>query len=178
MNYDNAGLYASAKNGNPPLCATCHASNALPGTGIAGIKPLTESLHALHANVTDPTNGQTLASSTNRSSCYRCHPGATTKCLRGAMGKISSIQCQNCHGNMNAVGTHGRNGWLEEPNCQSCHQEGVRHSEAVTNQNTGTLRAALDTRFATNANTPASGIRITSYNVCYTKLLRCDAGAS
>ncbi len=156
--YNNAGLYASAKNGNPVLCATCHASNALPGTGIAGIKPLTESLHGLHTNVIDPTNGQTLGSSTNRSACYRCHPGATTKCLRGAMGKQSNIQCQSCHGSMKAVGTHGRKGWLEEPNCQSCHQDSNRYSEAVTNQATGTLRAAIDRRFATNTNTPQAGV--------------------
>ncbi len=157
-NYDSAGLYVSAKNGNPTLCATCHASNALPGTGFAGIKPLTESLHSLHSNVKDPTNGQTLGSSTNRSACYRCHPGATTKCLRGAMGKQSNIQCQSCHGSMKAVGQHGRNGWLDEPNCQSCHQEGKRHTEAVTNQATGTLRSAIDNRFATNANTPQAGV--------------------
>jgi len=155
--YDNAGLYTSAKNGNPVLCATCHKSNALPGTGIAGIKPLTESIHSLHANVIDPTTQQKMSASTNRSACYRCHPGATTKCLRGAMGKQSNIQCQSCHGNMNAVGKHGRVGWLDEPNCQACHQNGQRYTTAVTNATTGTLRAAIDTRFATKANTPSAG---------------------
>ena len=55
----------------------------------------------LHANVTDPTNGKILASSTNRSACYRCHPSATTQCLRGAMSKQSNIQCQSCHEDMN-----------------------------------------------------------------------------
>ena len=98
----------------------------------------------------------TLNSSTNRDACYRCHPGAATKCLRGAMGKVDTIQCQSCHGSMSAVGQHGRVGWLEEPNCQACHQDGKRYETAVTDMQTGTLRAALDTRFATNPNTPAS----------------------
>jgi len=163
-NYNGAGLYTTAKNGNPILCATCHASNALPGTGITGIKPLTEALHSLHASVKDPTNGAILGSSTNRSACYRCHPGATTKCLRGAMGKQSNIQCQSCHGNMSAVGTHARNGWLEEPNCQSCHQAGQRYTKAVTDAATGTLRSALDTRFATNPNTPQTGVSLYRYS--------------
>ena len=172
--YDSAGLYASAKAGNPVLCATCHASNALPGTGIAGIKPLTESLHSLHANVTDPTNGKTLASSANRSACYRCHPGATTKCLRGAMGKQSNIQCQSCHGSMKAVGAHGRKGWLDEPNCQACHQNGKRYTTAVTNSATGTLRSALDTRFATKANTPMAGVSLYRFSTGHGKM-QCSA---
>ena len=163
-NYNSAGLYATAKAGNPVLCATCHSSNALPGTGVSGVKPLTEALHTLHADVTDPQNGMRLGSSTNRSACYSCHPGATTKCLRGAMGKQSNIQCQSCHGSMSAVGQHARNGWLQEPNCQSCHQDGKRYSEAVTDQMTGTLRAALDNRFATNPDTPITGVSLYRYS--------------
>ena len=169
-NYDNAGLYTSAKNGNPILCATCHASNALPGTGITGIKPLTEAMHSLHANAIDPTNGKTLASSTNRSACYRCHPGATTQCLRGAMGKQSNIQCQNCHGNMHAVGASGRKGWMDEPNCQACHQAGQRYTTAVTNSTTGTLRAAVDTRFATTPNSPTSGVSLYRFSTGHGKM--------
>ncbi|MDB2562413.1 cytochrome c3 family protein [Sulfurimonas sp.] len=152
--YDTAGLYETTQKGNPILCATCHASNALPGMGIEGIKPLTQSLHALHFDVDDPRNGEMLGSSTNRTSCYLCHPGEETACLRGAMGKQDNIQCQSCHGGMEAVGSHKRDGWLNEPDCQSCHQEGKRHTKAVTDETTGTLRAALDKRFATNANTP------------------------
>jgi|GEM_PF-505858 len=172
--YNDAGLYATAKAGNPVLCATCHASNALPGTGIAGIKPLTEALHGKHAEVKDPTNGQTLASLANRGACYRCHPGATTKCLRGAMGKQSDIQCQSCHGNMHAVGTAGRKGWLDMPNCQSCHQNGRRYATAVTDMNRGTLRAALDNRFATNTNTPMNGVSLYRYSKGHGKM-QCSA---
>jgi hypothetical protein len=158
--YDSAGLYATAKNANPVLCATCHSSNALGTAGVSGTKPLTEALHALHAEVKDPVSGLVLNDSTNRDSCYRCHPGATTQCLRGAMGKQSNIQCQSCHGTMSAVGAHGRAGWLAEPNCQACHQDGKRYDTAVTDMQTGTLRAALDTRFATNPDTPAAGVSL------------------
>ncbi|WP_345969977.1 hypothetical protein WCX72_12005 [Sulfurimonas sp. HSL1-6] len=174
MSYDDAGLYTTAKNGNPVLCATCHSTNALGTAGVSGTKPLTEALHSLHAEVKDPVNGQSLNSSTNRDACYRCHPGATTKCLRGAMGKISSIQCQSCHGSMNAVGQHGRVGWLEEPNCQACHQNGMRYDKAVTDMQTGTLRAALDTRFATNANTPAAGISLYRFSAGHGEM-QCSA---
>jgi hypothetical protein len=61
------------------------------------------------------------------------------------------IDCQSCHGSMEAVAQHSRKGWLDEPNCQSCHQEGLSHTEAVTDISKGTLRAALDLRFATEA---------------------------
>ena len=172
--YDDAGLYTTAKNGTPVLCATCHGSNALPGSGVTGIKPLTESIHGVHANVTDPSNGMTLNSSGNREACYRCHPGATTKCLRGAMGRQSTIQCQSCHGSMAAVGAHGRTGWFAEPNCQACHQDGKRYDTAVTDMQTGTLRTALDTRFATNPNTPAEGVSLYRFSTGHGRM-QCSA---
>ena len=172
--YNAAGLYASAKNGNPVLCATCHASNALPGTGIGGIKPLTEALHTTHANVIDPISNVKLGDASSRDACYRCHPGATTQCLRGAMGKQSNIQCQSCHGNMYAVGQHGRKGWLDEPNCQACHQNGHRYTMAVTNTLSGALRGSADARFATNPNTPVSGVSLYRMSVGHGKM-RCEA---
>ena len=154
-NYDEAGLAATAKGGTPILCAACHSSNALPGTGIAGIKPLTEAMHKAHASRRIPGASQTLGESTNRASCYACHPGESTKCLRGAMGHAvdangnAKIECQSCHGSMEAVATHGRKGWIDEPSCQSCHQDAKRYLSAVTDKKTGTLRAALDMRFGT-----------------------------
>ncbi len=162
--YDYANtLSQSVANGTPVLCASCHKSNALPNTGISGIPPLTRALHSRHADVIDPESGQMLDNASNRGACYTCHPGATTQCLRGAMGKAKNsdgtmkMQCQSCHGGMSAVGQRNRDGWLDEPNCQSCHENGNRHTEAVTDFATGTLRATLDNRFATNPNTPAQG---------------------
>lgn len=161
MGYDyNASLYATAKAGTPILCASCHSSNALGTAGVGDAKPLTQALHSRHATVIDPSNGLTLQSSLNRDSCYSCHPGAQTECLRGAMGaaKDSSgnqiMQCQSCHGTMSDIGNSGRTGWLDEPNCQVCHQGGQRYTSALVN---GSMRSVMDTRFATTPNTPAAG---------------------
>lgn len=164
FNYSAQGLAATAAAGQPILCANCHASNALETTGVAGIMSLTSALHTRHAAAIDPVNGQTLDSSTNRASCYNCHPGSETKCLRGAMGTAvdasgnMTMGCQSCHGNMTAVGQPTRAGWLEEPNCQSCHHDGQRETNALTAS--GMLRIPTDMRFATNANTPAAGISL------------------
>ena len=71
-------------------------------------------------------------------SCYQCHPGRDTKCLRGAMFN-GGLVCQDCHGSMRQVGNDfsinmssatpfpagadlGRRiPWAHEPGCQSCH---------------------------------------------------------
>jgi len=70
--------------------------------------------------------------------CYSCHPGKETKCLRGAM-ETGGMVCQDCHGNMEQVGNDfsgevsasnpapggldnsKRMPWLNEPRCDSCH---------------------------------------------------------
>jgi hypothetical protein len=147
FDYDDDGLVATYKNKSPILCASCHKSNALVGSGIDGVKPLTEAIHSAHATRSD-TNGELLGDGEDRNSCYACHPGEGTKCLRGAMGS-AGVECQSCHGTMEAVGKTGRDGWKEEPNCQACHQDGKRYEDAVTNKSLGTLREALDSRFAT-----------------------------
>ncbi len=164
--YSDAGLEATANSGTPILCASCHKSNALPNTGVNNIIPLTEALHSKHANVTDPLTKMKLNDSNNRNACYTCHPGATTQCLRGAMGNAKNpdgslkMQCQSCHGTMSAVGKSGRDGWLDEPDCQSCHHDGKRETTAVSDMFSGTLKASLDQRFATNANTPMAGKKL------------------
>jgi hypothetical protein len=78
-------------------------------------------------------------------SCYQCHPGKDTKCLRGAMFN-GGMLCSDCHGNMLQVGNDfsknvspGNPGafilakdfytnpstprvpWANEPGCGSCH---------------------------------------------------------
>ncbi len=177
--YDNAGLEATAKAGTPILCAACHSSNALPGTGISGIKPFTQAIHGYHANVTDPYTGLSLNSSTNRAACYACHPGAQTKCLRGAMGSATDaagnavMQCQSCHGHMSNVGSSGRSGWLDEPNCQACHHDGVRETSAI-DPATNTLRHVVDTRFATLPDTPMTGKSLYRFSKGHGNL-QCEA---
>ena len=158
------GLKASAQNGKPVLCAACHSSNALGTAPMAGIASLTSSMHARHAQVIDPKSGLKLDSSDNRSACYLCHPGSTTKCLRGAMGNATlpngamEMQCQSCHGSMSKVGATARTGWLQQPNCQACHHNGKRELSAITS--TGMLKTWTDKRFATNPNTPAGGFSL------------------
>jgi hypothetical protein len=70
--------------------------------------------------------------------CYQCHPGEKTQCLRGAMYNGGMI-CNDCHGGMKQIGNDfsgnfsaatpfpagadltKRIPWADEPKCQSCH---------------------------------------------------------
>jgi hypothetical protein len=173
MGYPPQGLYHSVVNANKQvLCAHCHASEALGTGGVAGVPPLTAAMHSKHATVINPTNGLQLDNIASRNSCYLCHPGSETRCLRGAMGSAVNaangslvMQCQSCHGNMAAVGASTRTGWLHEPNCQACHSgdalanEGQIRFTSVFTSGT-TMRVPANQRFATNANTPAAGISL------------------
>jgi hypothetical protein len=142
----------------PVLCAGCHYSRALDlaGTGPGGKqlgRPLMSAvMHEYHADKMQGPTGQPLADGFLRQgqlppapevqSCYSCHPGKTTQCLRGAM--TDSVTCQNCHGDMRAVGGttpllaggsidgsndgKARRPWLDLPRCQSCHTgDAVNH---------------------------------------------------
>ena len=155
VSYNTGGLLATANAGQPVLCAACHSSNALGTSGVTGIKALTHALHSKHSTVKDPS-GNVLGDVTNRTSCYMCHPGSETQCLRGAMSGPTQT-CQNCHGNMADVGNTARTGWLEQPNCQACHHDGQRETVGVTN---GKPKVWADTRFATNPNTPGTGFSL------------------
>jgi uncharacterized protein (TIGR03437 family) len=182
--YDAAGLSATAAKGTPVLCAACHSSNALSVNGQPGVPSLTQSMHSRHASATDPATGLTLDSAQSRDACYNCHPGSTTRCLRGIMGNsvaadgTMAIQCQNCHGSMSVVGAP-RQGWLQEPNCQSCHS-----GTAVANTGqirwtsvfdaSGAMRTPADTRFATTANTPAAGLSLYRFSAGHAGLA-CEA---
>lgn len=169
--FSPAGLFATVTFSNRPiLCASCHLSEALPGSGMSGIPPLTAAIHGLHANVIDPRNGLTLDALGNRMACYSCHPGSVTRCLRGAMGKAVApdgsmeMQCQSCHGSMSTVGSTNRVGWLNEPNCQACHSGDavsssgqIRFTSVFTN---GVMRVPSNQRFATTPNAPAPGLSL------------------
>ena len=165
-NFSNS-LYETAKSGTAILCASCHSSNALGTTNVGNALALTTSIHSKHANVIDPSNGLKLSDSTNRTSCYSCHPGGATECLRGAMGAAvdangnQTMQCQSCHGTIDNVGSSSRTGWLDQPNCQVCHQDGERHESALVN---GSLRNVIDNTFATTPNTPSNGVSLYRYS--------------
>ena len=167
--YTADGLYSSVVDHQKPvLCAACHASEALGTGGAAGVGPLTRAMHSLHANVVAPDSGLTLDHVTNRSSCYQCHPGSATRCLRGAMGSAvaadgsAAMQCQSCHGTMSQVGASTRTGWLDEPNCQQCHTGSATQNNGQIRytsvfESNGTPRVPVSSLFATNPDTPAAG---------------------
>src|ERR1035437_7441334 len=175
-NYNLAGLYRRVTaDGKPVVCAFCHASEALQTAGYPSVPPLTTSVHSLHAGVMDPDLNIALDNAANRAACYRCHPGSTTRCLRGAMGSAIAadgsmeMQCQSCHGNMSAVGSSSRVGWIMEPNCQGCHtgtatsnSGQIRYTSAVVDTN-GTMRVPADRTFATTLNTPPSPFNLSLY---------------
>ena len=169
VGYRPEGLYATVTfGGTAVLCAACHSSEALGTASFGTIPPLTRSMHALHANVINPTNGLVMDSIANRTSCYQCHPGSTTRCLRGAMGASVApdgsmqMQCQSCHGQMSAVGASTRTGWLDEPNCQGCHTgtalvNGGQIRFTSVFDTPGHMRTSGTTTFATNPDMPLAG---------------------
>ena len=113
-------------------------------------------MHAYHGQFTDlfpddmvaPNNPLRIDAATGKptintyvtnklnQTCYQCHPGESTKCLRGAMFNGGMI-CNDCHGGMKQVGNDfsanfsaatpaamdstKRIPWANEPKCQSCH---------------------------------------------------------
>ena len=101
----------------PVLCAECHASNALGKPGRPGIPSLSAAIHKKHEKIDDHTMAGT---------CYKCHPGEQTKCLRGIMFQ-NGQSCQNCHGNLQDIAQETRRPWIDEPRCGNCHDQA--HSE-------------------------------------------------
>lgn len=178
LGYKKQGLLATADSGKPILCAACHASNALAGTGIVGISPLTQATHSLHARVINPATGLPLDDERDRGACYLCHPGSQTKCLRGVMGNAllpdgtQAIQCQSCHAGMSKVGSAKRIGWLQEPTCQACHHDGQRDLMAVNAK--GNVKQPKDPTFATNADVPAPGYNLYRFSKGHGGL-QCEA---
>lgn len=182
----DTGLYDTVTlDGRPILCAACHSSEALSTSGFAGVAPLTTAMHARHATVFDHKSGMQLGDSTNRTSCYQCHPGSTTKCLRGAMGTAvardgtMAMQCQSCHGTMSEVAATTRVGWLDQPNCQACHTGTATQNSGKIVFDTvfdspGHIRVPANTTFATNPNTPAQGKSLYRFSTGHGGL-QCEA---
>ncbi|HEU6448934.1 MAG TPA: PKD domain-containing protein [Verrucomicrobiae bacterium] len=184
--FNPQGLYQNViADGKPVLCAACHEDVALLAGGFPGIPSFTASMHSYHASVMDPISNVTLDNAANRSACYRCHPGSTTQCLRGAMGGavatngIMEMQCQSCHGNMTAVGSPARTGWLIEPTCENCHSGTATHNNGQIRytsafDSNGQWRTAVDSTFATQSNTPAAGLSMYRFSAGHGGL-QCEA---
>ncbi|MGH7786122.1 MAG: Ig-like domain-containing protein [Candidatus Binatia bacterium] len=183
--YEPGGLTATLDARGPILCARCHASEALPGSGVAGVSSLTRAIHHRMAGVADPLTGMALDAADNRSACYRCHPGSITRCLRGAMGGAVAadgslaMQCQSCHGRMVDVAKPERTGWLDEPVCQSCHTGTALHNNGQLRYTTvfeadGTLRLPVDDTFATTPDVPLPGKSLYRFSTGHGGL-QCEA---
>jgi hypothetical protein len=172
----------------PVLCAACHYSPALDLTGSGQSaeqkrhRTMSAVMHDNHAakmvlnGVALPdkpvlVGGKIPASS--KESCYQCHPGSDTKCLRGAM--TQNVTCQNCHGNMQATGGHyplksggsldgtndggSRRPWVDLPRCQSCHTgDAVNHLPVTASTSADGLRQY----FAFDLADPAASPRLAS----------------
>ncbi len=183
--YRASGLLDTVQqDGTSILCANCHGSNALPGTGMPGISAMTVAMHGGHADVL--TESQVaLDADPTRNACYTCHPGFDTQCLRGAMGTAVghdgalSMDCQSCHGGMSEVGDPTRVGWLDQQNCQNCHTGSatnnngqIRYESAFDAQ--GQPRVAVSDLFATNPDTPAAGFSLYRFSTGHGDL-QCSA---
>ncbi|MEW8646067.1 MAG: cytochrome C [Candidatus Thiodiazotropha endolucinida] len=156
-------------NATPVLCAGCHYSAALDltGAGPTGqqlrLDTMSQVMHGHHGRLIDPDTEQALfpVDGSLEETCYQCHPGKVTQCLRGAMG-AAGISCQDCHGSMLAVGGDERRPWLDEPRCESCHTgdanshlgDSLRLTQAWEDDiDTATPRLAGNKRFAENSAT-------------------------
>ncbi len=106
-------------------CSECHSDNALGAAGKPGVESLSLAMHNFHKDKMT----YTAAAAAMTPSCYNCHPGPKTQCLRGQMSRAGK-SCQDCHGDMNAMTSGmqgGRQPWLQEPQCGTCH--GAAHAE-------------------------------------------------
>jgi hypothetical protein len=108
----------------PVLCASCHASNALGTPGTPEARPFSYRIHEQHSFISPSGSINT---------CYKCHPGPNTQCLRDVMrNSPSQMVCQNCHGTMAQVASsiqNGRQPWLQEPSCGATTCHGSNHAE-------------------------------------------------
>ena len=172
----------------PVVCQRCHYTPALDlaqvgpnevnGRDQVKHKSMSNVMHSHHAGTglfptmppaingqgqrRSPTTTQTILEET----CYRCHPGERTQCMRGAMAN-GGLVCQDCHGQMAQVGNDfsrsvspGNPGafelaadfydnpatprvpWANEPGCGSCHTGYATSNLAGT---AGTLVNPTDT---------------------------------
>jgi hypothetical protein len=159
-------------------------------------KSMSNVMHSHHATVTDANGGVLFPSmpaptADNATTglpgnqpdrltkldqtCYQCHPGKNTKCMRGAMADGGMV-CQDCHGQMAQIGNDFskyvspanagdfrlakdfytnpatlRVPWANEPGCGSCHTGDATSNLAGS---TGALANGYDT------NGVADGIRL------------------
>jgi hypothetical protein len=110
-------LAADLQAGTRHACNECHADPVLDAPGKPGVPGLSQAMHGFHADK--------MHLSSYKNSCYNCHPGRRTRCLRGVMAR-AGMTCVDCHGTEAQVAASivaGRTPWLNEPDCGNagCH---------------------------------------------------------
>lgn len=108
-------LVTDHANGILHQCSECHSDNAIGAPGKTGVESLSLAMHNFHK---DKMTTTTIAANTTPT-CYNCHPGPNTQCMRGIMEKAGKT-CIDCHGDMNKITSSlqgGRQAWLQEPKC-------------------------------------------------------------
>ncbi|MCO6451078.1 MAG: hypothetical protein J5I90_09865 [Caldilineales bacterium] len=113
----------------PVLCANCHGSNALGMSGNPELPNLSRAIHSKHADEGDDGDDDGAAdveaagmnaSADAAPTCYQCHPGPETACLRGVMAE-AGLTCESCHGSLQDVANPARQPWVDLPRCGDCH---------------------------------------------------------
>jgi len=165
---ENDAVNVTVNTDNGPLLLASLAN----GRDQAKNKTMSNVMHSHHGQFTDlfPEMPPAVDAQGNKRSaaltkqilgetCYACHPGTKTECMRGAMANGGQV-CQDCHGDMTQVGDDfsrtvsasspgsfevaadyytnpatPRVPWANEPGCGSCH----------TGDATGNLAGAADT---------------------------------
>ena len=111
---EDTNLAQQALDGNPVLCASCHADPALGMPGDPDLPSLSAVMHGQHR--------EAFPGDPDQQDCYACHPGPDTECLRGVMADEYQMTCVDCHeGGMRALGDEDRIPWVDEPRCEDCH---------------------------------------------------------
>lgn len=96
----------------PVACGGCHAQPELGFAGDGIRHSLSRAMHGAHASRMSMVQLDV--------SCYACHPGMRTQCLRD-IHYSKGIVCTNCHGDMQSVADPSRMPWATEPRCDDCH---------------------------------------------------------
>ena len=120
LNYNGAGLEATSKT-MKVSCTDCHGINAVQGSGFKTVPSLTNAIHDLHANLSEPN----IAGANN---CLTCHPGETiSKTFNGKIVHPFTRQWRSEDG-------HGE--WAEDrgaASCTLCHGADLRGTKISNN---------------------------------------------
>ncbi len=122
--------------GKPVLCGGCHKQIELGLPGQENCENLSLAMHKAHA----PRMMDVVSVVPKGITCYACHPGLQTQCLRDVHARMQ-MTCYNCHAGgakdpetaMLAVGDPAREPWVTEPRCDDCHhRKGYEYEQAGT----------------------------------------------